>query len=573
VTNPRFEDLPAWDVICNIETGRITISKDIEPAPPLGTVSSPHSHAHSRQGGLVRDHFSSGSLSYASGSMSNIAGVQGGAATDGVSSTGTAAVSGSGATPSHGPSESAVGSSSRAPSEADSQSLSGGYPGGSTAVGTLSRTGTTLSSGKEKAVHIEGRPDALDNLLIEDIVAAIQSRYGETYIRARIVDYAAFFGRVVSRHEEYFWGHTKIGWPSQPFLNGQLGSGLVYVDREMEMREIQINAMRAEGWRASSAYPLFRQDAVHREVTREIRAFDVVHQLHRIRRAKQLSYGESDLIFATIAKLIRTPEQIVELLSHLPAHTGGLNPLAYGLYHPASAVRNAMVEFFSNMCSHPVARKLITNLSTFHRLALARLLNERESQINSSRMAQALGQQGQGGMAYVGTSSPPYPVPPHAPPPPPSNVQGNSSGSGSGSGSGSNGGPTDGGSSSLPAGNLEHPRPAPAPPTPVPSHPPPPLPPLVTAPLAPPLPSSAPVVPPPPPPAAGSSLIAKITGRARANSSVSTQGSGGSGSGVGSAQAPPVPSRESRLSLASKQLDVPPQAPLSRTTSPATSAA
>ncbi|KAE8186789.1 hypothetical protein CF328_g7122, partial [Tilletia controversa] len=268
-----------------------------------------------------------------------------------------------------------------------------------------------------------------------------------------------------------------------------------------------------------------------------------------------------------------TPEQIVELLSHLPAHTGGLNPLAYGLYHPASAVRNAMVEFFSNMCSHPVARKLITNLSTFHRLALARLLNERESQINSSRMAQALGQQGQGGMAYVGTSSPPYPVPPHAPPPPPSNVQGNSSGSGSGSGSGSNGGPTDGGSSSLPAGNLEHPRPAPAPPTPVPSHPPPPLPPLVTAPLAPPLPSSAPVVPPPPPPAAGSSLIAKITGRARANSSVSTQGSGGSGSGVGSAQAPPVPSRESRLSLASKQLDVPPQAPLSRTTSPATSAA
>ncbi|CAD6891174.1 unnamed protein product, partial [Tilletia caries] len=247
VTNPRFEDLPAWDVICNIETGRITISKDIEPAPPLGTVSSPHSHAHSRQGGLVRDHFSSGSLSYASGSMSNIAGVQGGATTDGVSSTGTAVGSGSGATPSHGPSESAVGSSSRAPSEADSQSLSGGYPGGSTAVGTLSRTGTTLSSGKEKAVHIEGRPDALDNLLIEDIVAAIQSRYGETYIRARIVDYAAFFGRVVSRHEEYFWGHTKIGWPSQPFLNGQLGSGLVYVDREMEMREIQINAMRAEG--------------------------------------------------------------------------------------------------------------------------------------------------------------------------------------------------------------------------------------------------------------------------------------------------------------------------------------
>ncbi|KAK0522061.1 hypothetical protein OC834_006426 [Tilletia horrida] len=443
VTNPRFEDLPAWDVICNIETGKITVSKDIEPAPPYGTPTA-HSHAHSRQG-LARDHFSSGSLSYASGSFGNIQALQ---AAGAGSNTGTVSSIPAGAMIKEegGQTTSTSGSSSRAPSEVDAQSISGGYSaasvGGGGGMGTLSRTGTTLSSGKEKAIHIEGRPDALDNVLIEDLISAIQSRYGEAYVRARMVDYASLFGRIVSRHEEHFWGHTKIGWPSQPFLNGQLGSGLVYADREMEMREISVNAMRAEGWRASSAYPLFRQDAIHREVTREIRSFDVLHQIQRLRRAKQLSHGESDLIYSAIARAVRTPEQIVELLSYLPAHNGGLNPLAYGLYHPVPTVRNGMVDFFANLCSHPVARKFVGQLSTFHRLALARLLHEREAaQVHAQtmRLAQAQGQGGPNGMLPgppggglatmrlraessapipAALSSPPLSAPPSAPPPP-----------------------------------------------------------------------------------------------------------------------------------------------------------
>ncbi|CAD6967698.1 unnamed protein product, partial [Tilletia controversa] len=321
-----------------------------------------------------------------------------------------------------------------------------------------------------------------------------------------------------------------------------------------------------------------------------------------LRRAKQLSHGESDLIFAMIAKSVKTPEQIVELLSDLPAHTGGLSPLAYGLYHPVPAVRNAMVEFFANLCTHPVARKLITNLSTFHRLALARLLNERELQINALRVAQgqqqghSQGQSGpgsgpgpqprggeslangtmQGGPSRLVPSSPPYPAPSDAPPPPPPSGPA-SRGKPEDKGDGGSVGPSSG-FSMLENGNLEHPRPAPAPPTPVPSHPPPPPPPLVNAP--PPLqPPPISQIPPPPPSApASSSLFAKIANRARANSSVSTQSSGGSGAmSTGSAPVPvvPVPVPASRFSLA-KQLDLPSQgtaAALSRTPSPATSAA
>ncbi|KAK0544318.1 hypothetical protein OC846_006120 [Tilletia horrida] len=439
VTNPRFEDLPAWDVICNIETGKITISKDIEPASlPFPINASGHSYAPSRQG-MVRDNFSSGSLSYASGSVGNSA-LNGFSSINQTNSNSNGVASGgqsiheANGTVSSPTTANAGASSSRAPSEADSQSISGGYSGASTgtAVGPLSRTGTTLSSGKEKPIQIEGRADALDNLLIDDLVSAIQSRYGETYIRARIVDYAIYFSRVVSRHEEHYWGSTKIGWPSQPFLNGQLGSGLVYPDREMEMREIQINAMRAEGWRNSSAYPLFRQDAVHLEVTREIRSFDVIHQIQRLRRAKQLSYGESDLIFASIAKAARTPDQIVELLSYLPAHNGGLSSLAYGLYHPAPPVRNAMVDFFANLFAHPVARKFISGLSTFHRLALARMLHERNEAQYLARTVRAGHGSGSGAgphapdstlpQAPIVSPSPsngPGPLPSRPPPPPP----------------------------------------------------------------------------------------------------------------------------------------------------------
>lgn len=30
VTNPRFEDLRCWDVLCNVETGKITVHRDIQ---------------------------------------------------------------------------------------------------------------------------------------------------------------------------------------------------------------------------------------------------------------------------------------------------------------------------------------------------------------------------------------------------------------------------------------------------------------------------------------------------------------------------------------------------------------
>lgn len=80
------------------------------------------------------------------------------------------------------------------------------------------------------------------------MTSAIAARYGERYVLARWVDYASHFARLAARHEEHHYGSSSIAPQSQPYLNGQLGSGVVFADRESELKELQANAMRAEGW-------------------------------------------------------------------------------------------------------------------------------------------------------------------------------------------------------------------------------------------------------------------------------------------------------------------------------------
>ena len=145
-------------------------------------------------------------------------------------------------------------------------------------------------------------------------MAAIHAHAGEDYVRQRFVEHAQNFARIVARHEEHFYGHTSIGPTSQPFLNGQLGSGaLPYGDRDSELRDIQLNAMRAEGWRSSHSYKLFREDEAQRLRSRSISSFDCPYQIGRLRRSKMLAPGEADMIFEAIASAVQTSPQIIEV--------------------------------------------------------------------------------------------------------------------------------------------------------------------------------------------------------------------------------------------------------------------
>ncbi|ETS60005.1 hypothetical protein PaG_05996 [Moesziomyces aphidis] len=356
VTNPRFEDLHAWDLLLNVETGRIQVAKDIAPAP---TPTSAPSHAMQRSATLPRE---------AAGSNSAFGSVSSATGTD-LKSSADADLAQFGALPTNG--TGGIGSAI----------------GNGPVSNKPSSMGGASARDRSNTAQYDTRSDASNTLFMEELQSAIAAHYGERYIRSRVQEYVFHFVQRVARHEEHFCGRTWLGPACQPFLNGQLGSGPVYADRDSEMREILSNQMRIEGFRRTIAYQLLADKV--REFggwTPAIRSFDLAHQLGRLRRAKKLHVGESDLIFQTIAQGVVTHEQIVEVLALLPPHTGGLLPIATGLFHPMQAVRDAVVDFLLRLCQHPVGRKFVQSMHTYQRLAFARLAQERaEADLRSAQ--------------------------------------------------------------------------------------------------------------------------------------------------------------------------------------------
>ncbi|GAC99096.1 hypothetical protein PHSY_006694 [Pseudozyma hubeiensis SY62] len=345
VTNPRFEDLHAWDLLLNVETGRIQVAKDVAPAVPPASAPS---QALLRSSTMPRDGAGL-SASNTFGSVSSASGQD-------IRATVDTELAQFGALPS-----SSNGAVSNAPLPNKASSLGG-----------------PTSRDRNNASQFDSRFDPSNALFLEELQSAIASHYGERFVRARVQEYVFLFVQRVARHEEHFYGRTSLAPTCQPFLNGQLGSGPVYVDREAEMREILSNQMRIEGFRSTIAYDLLVIELQkYGGYTQAIRSFDLGHQIGRLRRAKKLLAGESDLIFETIAKSVVTHDQIVEVLALLPPHTGGLLPLALGLFHPSAAARDAVMDFLLRLCRHPVGRKFVQSMHTYHRLAFARLAQER----------------------------------------------------------------------------------------------------------------------------------------------------------------------------------------------------
>ncbi|TKY84840.1 hypothetical protein EX895_005920 [Sporisorium graminicola] len=360
VTNPRFEDLHAWDLLLNVETGRIQVAKDIAPASQPASTSS---QALLRSATLPRE-AAGVSSSTTFGSFSSASGLDNKATPD-------AELAQFGALP-------AV--------------SSGGAVSNAPVSGKASSLGSAASRDRSNASQYDPRSDTSNALFMEELQSAITAHYGERFIRSRVQEYVFLFVQRVARHEEHFYGRTSFAPTCQPFLNGQLGSGPVYVDRDAEMREILSNQMRIEGFRSTIAYHLLVEELQrHDGYTQAVRGFDLAHQIGRLRRARKLHVGEADLIFDTIAKSVVTHDQIVEVLALLPPHTGGLLPLALGLFHPSQAARDAVVDFFLRLCRHPVGRKFVQSMHTYHRLAFARLAQDR-AELDMAKAAAASGE-------------------------------------------------------------------------------------------------------------------------------------------------------------------------------------
>lgn len=146
----------------------------------------------------------------------------------------------------------------------------------------------------------------------------MQNRCSEASARAKIFDHAMRFASVIHRHEEYFASATLPGQfsrlPNQPFLNGQLGSGIAYGDRDAETKDVFANAARVEGFRATTGYGqwIYRDRQIESE--KSIRDLDVGHQIHRLRgRGRPMSSQEAELIFKKLSGAAREDGQVIEV--------------------------------------------------------------------------------------------------------------------------------------------------------------------------------------------------------------------------------------------------------------------
>ena len=248
--NPAFADRPSWwDVLCNLETGKVTISRELKP---LSLASSSSSSSPSAAATLSAAGGAGGTVgrsagarasdfaSWAGGRGSSVgAGAGGGASAgaDGVDELGQLGSSGGGGGGGSGPAS--------------------GAPG--------------RSDGKESqdVVFMEEvrAPSSPFLLLVVDlqltcvhslqILNSIQAHYGEPVIRARFTDYVARFVRLASRYEEDSTSATTIGFASTPFstaAGGALGSGIVFADEAAGAREVAANGPRIEAWMRTPSY-------------------------------------------------------------------------------------------------------------------------------------------------------------------------------------------------------------------------------------------------------------------------------------------------------------------------------
>lgn len=300
MTNPRFEELRCWDVLCNIETGKITVAKTIEPASlpnltqgagsigPAGGIGSLNGSM-----GLSNDPANTSAFS----ADSNFDLSHGGVSSEGGGSRSKVSLPGGNSLRSY---------------------RTGG--GGGSVSGGISEFGALTGSGIP-----EGRNDSPDSLFMEEVAAAVSARFSEVYVRARVTEYASHFVRLVTRHEEQFHppqaasGMTAVAtmlerFPHQPYLNGQLGSGIAFGDRDGEMRELASNAGRVEGFRSSPGHAAWLSfDArIARQMT--ITDVDIWHQISRLRgRGRAMHSAEAALIFSTLVRNVKTDSQVVEL--------------------------------------------------------------------------------------------------------------------------------------------------------------------------------------------------------------------------------------------------------------------
>ena len=217
-----------------------------------------------------------------------------------------------------------------------------------------------------------------DTAFMESINSSIQSRHGEAAIRSKWRDYILKFTRIAAAFEESVYGASALyigASEADAGAYGVHGHGYVWPDDASKARELGANVWRIEGWRNTRSYYAFIQDLAAMWERRPIRSLDLAHQHDRLRSVK-LSHEDSAAIYLALAAVVKTYDEICQLLCVTPESNAGLFYISLGLFHPDAKVRTATVELLERVMDHEAGRHFWAQLGRFQKLAFFRVKRE-----------------------------------------------------------------------------------------------------------------------------------------------------------------------------------------------------
>ncbi|KAK3301571.1 docking domain of Afi1 for Arf3 in vesicle trafficking-domain-containing protein [Chaetomium strumarium] len=224
-----------------------------------------------------------------------------------------------------------------------------------------------------------------DAAFMADILRSISTRAGERVIRAKWRAWVLKFTRIAAAFEESVYGASAlyIGSDEQEArLAGAHGHGYVWVDEATKAKELAGNVTRIEGWRNTRSYYSFIQDVAQLYTIRPLKGLDLAH-LHDRLRAQRLTPAQSKEIYDTLAKYVRSYDEICLLLSVAPESQAGLFYIALGLFHKDRDVRFKTAELLERVAEHEAGRHWWRALSRFEKLAYVRIKREAEAEMKA----------------------------------------------------------------------------------------------------------------------------------------------------------------------------------------------
>ncbi|KAJ2161069.1 hypothetical protein GGF46_001740 [Coemansia sp. RSA 552] len=225
----------------------------------------------------------------------------------------------------------------------------------------------------------DGKPDKWNNLdteFIQDLMLAIERHYGEVAIRAKVENYVRRFMSLVPIYEYERSGTTQLGDPAHLATSDKPGiDGYAISPSEKEARDLNIAfyQSRIEGFIDTQAYHNALADHQSAQSNNFIRGIDISQMVYSLRNSTNLDVNEVEAIYRRLDEQVVSDEQVTELLASLPQSQGGLQPLAYGFYHPAPSIRLHTVRLFEKIEQNQAGARYVRSTNFFHQCAFSNL--------------------------------------------------------------------------------------------------------------------------------------------------------------------------------------------------------